>query len=30
MDELCGDPLERICKDVFAKELSLLDAASLA
>jgi hypothetical protein len=30
MDEFHGDPLERICKDLFAKVLSLLDAASLA
>jgi hypothetical protein len=30
MDEFRGDPLERLCKDVFAKLLSLLDAASLA
>jgi len=30
MDEFHGDPLEWICKDLFAKVLSLLDAASLA
>jgi len=30
MDELRGDPFERLCEDVFAVVLSLLDVASLA